>query len=167
MSRWNTQRAGTATFAACLTALGAFILYETLSMPAGPAYAAVGPRAFPGVIGAGLVLLGLFQLRAALAAVRGIDKAGTAPTGADLYDWRAVAWVAMTLASQFLLLRWIGWIPAATLIFVGVARAFGSRRLALDAGIGLALAGTTFTLFNFVLGLNLPAGQLATAVLGG
>ncbi len=163
MRRWNTQRTGNALFAVCLTALGAFILVETAGMPAGPAFAAVGPRAFPGFIGAGLVLLGLYQLRTAFVAVR--RDAGEAPS--EPHDWRAVAWVAVTLASQILLLRWIGWIPAATLVFVGVARAFGSRRLALDAAIGAALAGTTFTLFNFVLGLNLPAGQLVTALLGG
>lgn len=167
MSRWNTERGGYVLFAACLTILGVFILYETLGMPAGPEFAVVGPRAFPGFVGAVLVLLGLFQLHVALVDLRTNGAADRESATAVRYDWRSVVWVIATLASQILLLRWIGWIPAATLVFVGVARAFGSRRLALDAAIGLVLAGTTFTLFNFVLGLNLPTGQLLIAVIGG
>ncbi len=163
MSAWTTRRTGQAVFAGCLTALGLFILHEVMGMPAAPAFAAVGPRAFPGVIGTGLVAIGLLQLRAALAGVRDATSGEAAPR----HDWRAVAWVCATLATQILLLKWIGWIPAATLVFVGVARAFGSRRLGLDAAIGATLAVVTFTLFNLVLGLNLPAGKLLSAILGG
>ncbi|HEX7890732.1 MAG TPA: tripartite tricarboxylate transporter TctB family protein [Ramlibacter sp.] len=151
MSAWNAERLGTAVIGAGLASLGLFIGWETTAMPAGPAYAAVGPRAFPALIGIALVVIGLLHVRMAVRQGASADDAR--------YDTRAVAWIAGTLIVQMILLRWVGWIPAATLVFVGVCRAFGSRRPGRDALIGVVLAAGTFVLFNLVLGLNLPLGE--------
>lgn len=160
MSAWGPARVGDLAVGGILAALGLFIGVETiLTIPAGPSYAAVGPRAFPGLIGAGLVGIG------ALLASRAVRQAGTAEDDSR-YDWSAVLWIVATLASQIVLLAWVGWVPAATLVFVGVARAFGSRKWWRDALLGASLAALTFVLFNFVLGLELPAGQLIEAVRG-
>lgn len=158
MRHWNAERAGTAIFGAGLAALGMFIGIETTSMPAGPAYAAVGPRAFPGMIGVGLVFVGLLHIRLALKGTAGDSQEAA-------YDWSAMSWIAGTLAAQILLLRWVGWIPAATLVFMGVARGFGSRRPVRDALIGAVLAAGTFTLFNYALGLDLPVGLWLESVI--
>jgi putative tricarboxylic transport membrane protein len=57
-----------------------------------------------------------------------------------------------------LLLESLGWIVAATLLFVAATLAFGSRRLVLDTAIGIVLAGLAFAIFNYGLGLSLPTG---------
>lgn len=150
----NTEQVGTLVFAGLLLALGLFVGFETLNMPEGPAYAVVGPRAFPAAIGIGLVLAAcglLWELRAQTAKEAGIEEP---------YDWRAVAWVLGGLLTLIVALVDIGWVPAATALFVVVARAFGERRWVLSGAIGLLLAVLTFVAFNHVLGLQLPYGLL-------
>jgi putative tricarboxylic transport membrane protein len=82
-------------------------------------------------------------------------------------DWVAVALVSAGLVAQLLLLETVGWVLATTLLFVAVARAFGSRRLPLDAGIGVVLASLAFAIFNYGLGLSLPIGTVIERVLPG
>ena len=74
-------------------------------------------------------------------------------------DWRAVALVSSGLIAQLLLVESLGWIIATTLLFVAGTMAFASRRLLLDALIGVALTGLTFLVFNYGLGLTLPVGS--------
>jgi putative tricarboxylic transport membrane protein len=71
-----------------------------------------------------------------------------------------MALVSAGLLVQMLLLEGLGWIIATTLLFVAATLAFGSRRLLLDAGIGVVLTGLAFVVFNHGLGLTLPTGTV-------
>ncbi len=155
----KTERVGTLIFGALLVALGLFIGVETMGMSAGPAYVAVGPRAFPSIIGLGLILVGSLQLVAAKTARTGGHES-------ERYDWRALAGIAGSFALPVFVLPWLGWVPTAVILFVGVSRAFGERRFLRTVGIGLSLAVATFLLFGHVLGLDLPIGSLVADVLG-
>ena len=154
MTTGRSLRISEAAFGGLVLLLGVFIAFETTQLSAGPGYAAIGPALFPYMIAAGLVLIGLLVLREAffgrIAHERGMEL-----------DWWAVALVFAGLIAQGVLLLPIGWIVAATAMFVIVARAFGSRRPLLDAGIGLAISAVAFVVFNYGLGLNLPGGMLA------
>ena len=75
-------------------------------------------------------------------------------------DGIAVVLVSVGLIIQIFLLETLGWIPASTILFMVVARAFGSRRLVMDAVLGVALTGLSFGLFNYGLDLNLPVGSV-------
>lgn len=150
----STEKIGAVIFGLCLIALGLFICIETFGMAAGPDYAAVGPRAFPAMIGLGLVLVGGIHLWGA----RTVDVESEVDPAE--YDWRAVLGVAGVFGVQIFLLPWLGWMPTAVFLFMGVSRAFGAKSYRWTFVIGLILASVTFLLFNFVLGLNLPAGVL-------
>jgi putative tricarboxylic transport membrane protein len=50
---------------------------------------------------------------------------------------------------------------------MGVARAFSSRRIFVDALIGLAISSLAFVIFNYGLDLSLPAGTLVEEWLPG
>ncbi len=149
----SAEKVGTAVFGVCLAALGLFICIQTAGMDAGPAYAAVGPRAFPAMIGLGLVLSGGIQLW-------GASKHKASGEEHAQYDWQAVLGVAGVFAVQIFLLPWLGWIPTAVFLFMGVSRAFGTRTHGRSLLIGVILATVTFLTFNFLLGLNLPMGAL-------
>lgn len=154
----NTEKVGTLVFACLLMALGLFVGFETLNMSEGPAYAVVGPRAFPAAIGIGLVLVACGLLWELYAQKR------AAVATEDPYDWQAIAWVLGGLLCLIVALLDIGWVPAATALFVVVARAFGERRWFLSGAIGLFLAVLTFVAFNHVLGLQLPHGLFLAAL---
>ena len=146
-------RVGTALLGLGLLVLGLYIGYETWRMDVGPSFATVGPRAFPLMVAGGLVLVALALLR------EGFMSGGAREAKLQL-DWSAIAIVSGGLIAQLLVLPWIGWIPSATLLFVVVARVFGSRRLILDLLLGLLVATIIFVAFGYGLDLSLPTGTL-------
>jgi putative tricarboxylic transport membrane protein len=140
-----------------LVAMGCVIGFDALTMRVPPTYAKVGPQVFPIVVSAGLVLCGLITaFQSVLAGVSrpvAVDPAST--------DWRALGIVAAGLIVHALFLKTLGFVIMATILFVIVAIALGSRRYLRDAVIGLALALVTYVGFTRGLGLQLPSGILA------
>ena len=154
MTTGRSLRIGEAVLGGAVLALGLFIGIETALLPVAPSHAAVGPRLFPFLIAAGLIVVALALLREAF-------FGHIAHEGGWELDWPAVALVSAGLIAEMLLLDWAGWIVAATVLFVLAARAFASRRLLIDAALGLGLAVLTFVVFSYGLDLTLPAGQVA------
>lgn len=151
--RATTETIGTALFSLALIGLGSFIGIETMNIPAGPEYVAVGPRSFPTFIGGGLVMVGLVLMW-------GLRRSRTqaAAEDAPMYDWKAVLIIAAAFGAQILVLKWLGWIPTAVLLFFCITKAFGGHRTKATLLIGLVLACITYVVFSHVLGLSLPLG---------
>jgi putative tricarboxylic transport membrane protein len=146
-------RLGEAVLAAFILVLGAFVAVETALLRTGPGYAAIGPKLFPWLVAAGLLLVGIALLHEA--------RAGAAahPAGFDLDLPPALA-VTVGLVLQMVLIRPAGFVVATAVLFVAVAYALGSRRFALNAAVGLVLCAVTYVVFTRGLGLVLPAGVL-------
>jgi putative tricarboxylic transport membrane protein len=139
-------------------ALGGFVLVGAWELPAGGGYAQVGPGVVPRIVGAVLLLLGAMLLREALTGgFRGVDEE------AEVHlpmDWVAFAWVSGGILAYGFLVERAGFLIASTLLFIAVARGFASRRWLSNALVGLAVAAFIFAVFNYALGLQLPAGIL-------
>jgi len=138
-----------------LIALGTFVIWETRTIAETQGYAQIGPRLFPYIIGCGLTLCGAVL---AWHAVAGgwrhvpLDEAHDAP------DWMAFAIISIGVILHMVIIGWAGFIIASTVLFVLVARGFGSRRLVRDALIAVVLATVVFFIFTLALGLSLPKG---------
>jgi putative tricarboxylic transport membrane protein len=158
MTTARSLRIGEAVLGGAVLALGLFVAVETSMLKVASTHATVGPRLFPFLVAAGLVVVGALVLHQALFGHIAHER------GFEL-DWVAVALVSAGLVAQLLLLETVGWVLATTLLFVAVARAFGSRRLAVDAAIGVVLASLAFAVFNYGLGLSLPTGTLVESLL--
>jgi len=140
-------------------AIGALILGGSFYLPTGGGYAQVGPGVVPRVVGVGLMLLGVILLREAFGGgFSGVDEEAEAKLP---MDWVAFAWVSAGIIGYGLLVEPAGFVIASTLLFVLVARGFNSRRWLLNAVTGLVLAIIVFAIFNYGLGLTLPAGVIA------
>lgn len=161
MTTGRSLRVGEAALGGGVLAFGLFIAVETALLRVAPSQATVGPRLFPLLVAAGLLVVGALVLREAV--VGGVAHEAK---GIEL-DWPAVATVAAALVAQLLLIEWIGWVPVAALLFAAVAFAFGSRRPGRDLLIGLVLAGLSFLLFSYGLDLGLPLGSLLETLLEG
>ena len=157
MTTARSLRIGEALLGGSVLALGLFILVETMRLKVAPVHAVIGPTVFPYIVAAGLIVVGALVLYQGL-------FGHIAHEGGFKLDFGAVAFVAGGLLLQLLIIEWAGWIPAALVLFVAVARGFDSRRLLLDAVIGLVLAAATFFVFNWGLGLTLPVGSLLEAI---
>jgi putative tricarboxylic transport membrane protein len=143
-----------------LLGFAAVIGFDTARMQVPPTYARVGPQVFPIVIAAGLALAGLLI---AWTSRSGRGVALHASTHGQT-DWRAVALICAGLLLHLNLIRPLGFVPAAAILFMSVALAFGSRRYFRDALIAIALALVTYAGFVHGLGLQLPAGLLSAVV---
>jgi putative tricarboxylic transport membrane protein len=142
-----------------LVLLGAFIVFETGGIAEKQGYAQIGPRLFPYVIGAGLTLCGAVLAWHALSG--GWRNVPLDQEGHDAPDWIAFAIVSAGIVLHMAIIGWAGFIIASTLLFVLIARAFGSRRLARDVVVALLLTIAVFLVFTQGLGLSLPKGPFA------
>jgi putative tricarboxylic transport membrane protein len=150
---------------AFLLGLGALVLYQTTQIPTefvqrGP----VGPRALPTAVGVFLLVVGVFH---ALDVLRGGH--GQAEEGEDVdtshgADWRTLAAMTAAFVGNVLLIGILGWPITGAVLFWVTARALGSRHAVRDLGIALALSVGSYLLFNWGLGIDLPAGPLEPVI---
>ena len=154
-----TERMAVLAVAVGVVVLGGLVLWQASGIRVTPAYAKVGPRVIPYLVGAGLVLSGLWlgvqtlTGRAAGPSAESEDADPTLPT-----DWRTVGIIAAALVVYLVLIERAGFVIASALLFFGAAFGMGSRRLVRDAAIGVTLAVVVFLVFTRGLNLRLPAG---------
>jgi putative tricarboxylic transport membrane protein len=152
---------GEALISLALIAIGSFVIYETQSIAETLGYGGVGPRLFPYVIGTGLTICG--AVLGWQAVTGGWRNVPLDQEGHDAPDWLAFFVISAGVILHMILIGWAGFIIASILLFVLIARGFGSRRPARDLGIAVVLCIAVFFLFTRGLGLNLPAGPFAGA----
>jgi putative tricarboxylic transport membrane protein len=138
--------------------IGLLVLWGAFYLPTEGGYAQIGPGVVPRIVGGVTLLLGVLLVREAWATgFRGVDEEAEARLP---MDWPAFAWVTAGIIGYGVLIEYAGFILASTLLFVLVARGFGSRRWLLNAVTGAVLAVAVFAIFNYGLGLTLPVGVL-------
>ena len=140
-----------------LIALGSFVLYQTHTIAQTTSYSGVGPRLFPYLIGAGLTVCGTVLAWQALSGGwrhLPVDDNHATP------DWVAFGIISAGIVLQMLIIASAGFILASALLFVLVARGYGSRRVLRDALLALVLATLVYLVFTKGLGLSLPSGPL-------
>ena len=137
-----------------LVLLGILILAGTLSITVAPAYSRVGPRVFPFVVAAGMIVLGI------LYALESWKGAQTPAEDHPVNLWPIVL-ISGGIIVDALLMPSLGFILSSTILFVLVAVGFGSRRYLRDGLVGLALSAVAYVTFMYGLGLRLPAGPFA------
>jgi putative tricarboxylic transport membrane protein len=139
--------------------LGIVLGVGTFSIPPGAGYDRIGPRFFPSVVGAGLVLLGMWLSLSALRWQKERAHGTTSRTRLPAHDrtnWNALAYVAAGLFASLALLERGGFVIASSVLFWLAARGFESRKAARDAGIAVTLAVLVYVVFTRGLGLTLP-----------
>ncbi len=144
-------------------ALGGLALWQAAEIPASPLYGQVGPKAVPYGVAAVLALLGAGLV---VQALRGgwshtLEEVREAPPT----NWRALALLVAGLLANIVLIVPLGFCLAASVQFVLVAAAFGSRRLGRDAVLALVLTLTVWFGFVMLLGVNIGAGLLEGGIL--
>jgi putative tricarboxylic transport membrane protein len=146
---------------AVLALVGAFLVYDALSLPGGYAKVdPVGPRLFPLVIGIGLLVMAIV-----LAIVIPRGSRGEADAGEDIdpdmpSDWRTVGLLIAMFVALMVLVVPLGWAIAGGLFFAGCATVLGGRHYVRNIAIGAVLSVGSFYAFYSGLGIPLPAGIL-------
>ena len=151
---------GQLAVASGVVAIGVLILWGSFYLPTGGGYAQVGPGMVPRFVGAIFIVLGGFLVREVFTGgFRGVDEEAEKHLP---MDWAAFAWVSGGIIAYGLLVERLGFILASIVLYLMVARSFGSRRWVLNIIVGAGLAIFIFVTFNYGLGLNLPMGVFQT-----
>ncbi|PDQ17814.1 tricarboxylic transporter [Mesorhizobium sanjuanii] len=136
-----------------LLACAAAVAWQTLAIPVSPLYSKVGPTVFPYITMAGMVILSLLLILAALRGGWQPEEEKETPT-----DWKAMGFVVAGLVANLLLIRPLGFTAASVIMFVLICHGFGSRHPLRDALLGLILALAAYFGFARALGVNIGAG---------
>jgi putative tricarboxylic transport membrane protein len=127
--------------------------WQASLVPAGPAWATVGPATAPRIVTVLLGVLGLVLV--AQAFLRDQTPEPRVPVNRI-----AFAWLFIGIALQIALIGSAGFVLASAVLFVCTARAFGSRRLLRDTASGLALAAIAHVVFARLLGYHIGGGLI-------
>jgi putative tricarboxylic transport membrane protein len=140
--------------------VGAAVIYwQSTIIPVSPIYAKVGPTVMPVIAAIGMAVLGGMLLVDALRGGWQLDEEKEiAP------DRPALLWILAGLVLNVLLIGPAGFTVASLILFVCVARGFGSRNTARDAAIGGAFALVAYIGFAQTLGINIGAGFVENAL---
>ncbi|GII92612.1 tripartite tricarboxylate transporter TctB family protein [Sinosporangium siamense] len=146
-------------FALAVLALGVFVLVDTRNVSA-TSLTGPGPRFFPMLIGAAVVLIGVFYTIDVLRGGHGDPEEGedvdsTAPT-----DWKSLGLVSLVFLGFVLLVTPLGWVIASGLLFFGMATVLGAKHPLRTVAISVILAFGSYFAFAKGLGVTLPAGVL-------
>jgi putative tricarboxylic transport membrane protein len=139
--------------AALLLVAGAYTVYNATTLEVGFADP-VGPRLFPYVIGAALIVLaGLLTL----ATFRGERPQADEGEDVDLTvkpDWVTVAKLAAVVVFTIATVDLIGWAISGAILFVGCAWSLGSQTLVRDVIVGVVVSVGSW--YGFYVGLGIP-----------
>lgn len=139
----------------------------TMRVPEGTMFP--GPKFFPGIISAGIYLFAVLLTISAVKEWRHTLSLSTSEIALAeeedtakhvKVDWISLAWVVGGFLLFVFALPFLGWILGAALLFLCVARGFGSDRLIYTVVLGLTVSSITYILFDMLLGLSLPSGIL-------
>jgi putative tricarboxylic transport membrane protein len=139
--------------------LAGVVYWQTALIPVSPVYAKVGPTVVPAMTAAGLAVLAILLL---VEAARGGWRSQIERE--LVIDRVALAWIAAGLVLNVLLIGPMGFTLAAIVLFVCVARAFGSRALLRDAAIAALFALFAYFGFARTLGIDIGAGAIENAI---
>ena len=117
----------------------------------------VGPRVFPYVIGASMIVLAIIL---AVATSRGDVAQGEEGDLTTPPDWMTVGKLVAILVLNMALVNVLGWAVTGALLFAGCAWALGSRTLLRDLLVGVVLSVGSWYFFHVGLDVPIPPGIL-------
>lgn len=157
MRRW-TKREET-WLAVAVLALGGLIAIGAWAVPTPPPHVRVGPAVLPAAVAALMLVLGAGLMVAALRGGWLSDEERAEPV-----SYLQLGWVLLGLAANVALIGMAGFTIASAVLFVCVARGFGSRRPLRDAVIAVVFAAAAYLGFDTALGIRIGAGPLGGVI---
>lgn len=140
-------------------AVALLAFWQSSIIPVSPLYSKVGPKIFPYIASALLLVLGIMLIVQAMRGGWQPEDEKEVPL-----DWTSMAVVLAGLAANVILIGPLGFSLASTVMFTLIAWGFGSRRPWRDAPIGLALALAAYFGFAGGLGVNIGMGPFERAL---
>lgn len=157
------QRAGLSELGVVglLVGLGVLVIIEAGTINSSLASArTLGPKTVPYFVGGMLLVVAVLLAVDIIRGGRGEQEAGEDIDLSHGTDWLTLGALVILVAGVGQLIPLIGFPAAGALLFFGVSRLLGSRRLWIDVLVSIVVPLLAFLLFTEVLGIYLPvAGE--------
>jgi putative tricarboxylic transport membrane protein len=144
----------------CIIVLAAVYFYATAQIPSLDIGDPLGPKAFPRLLGIGLLvtagILFLEMWRDAKAAPKRKEKTGPADRRHYMVIGAVVVWTGLCLAVFELL----GYVIAMTIYLLALTAYFHRGRWVTNILSSVLFCVGSYAMFNYVLGVSLPKGIL-------
>ena len=145
----------------CTLVLAAVYLYATEQLPSLEIGDPLGPKAFPRLLGAGLVLTAIVLLVEMVRARKTAASSARPPAEPpDRAAMLVVAGAAVWTLVYFLLFEPLGYVIATTLYLLPLMAYFNKGKWAINVLTAVLFCVASYLMFTKVLGVNLARGIL-------
>ena len=151
---------GELAFAGSLLILGLVVLYDTSKMLVPPGSGTVGPQIFPYLVSGFVILISLGLFLQIFRGNLGVPEGTEFGEVVEKTDFKSLAMVAGSMLTYPLLIERAGFIIASSVVFVGVAFAYGAKNLLKNLAISIIFSLIVYFAFSKGLNVSLPAGVL-------
>jgi putative tricarboxylic transport membrane protein len=151
---------GELAFAGSLLILGLVVLYDTSKMLVPPGSGTVGPQVFPYLVSGFVIFISLGLFIQIFRGNLGIPEGTEFGEVVEKTDFKSLAMVAGSMLTYPLLIERAGFIIATSVVFFGVAFAYGAKNLLKNLAISLIFSLIVYFAFSKGLNVSLPAGIL-------
>jgi putative tricarboxylic transport membrane protein len=139
---------------------GCVYLYADSQIPDPVIADPLGPKAFPALIGAGLVLSGLLLSVEAWKKRHAAARIPDMTPGEKRYYLILIGMVVWTVA-YYTAFEPVGYVPSTMIYLFGLLMYFNRGRLWVNAVIAICFTGAAYAVFARFLGVSMPAGILS------
>ena len=151
---------GELAFAGSLLILGLVVLYDTSKMLVPPGSGTVGPQVFPYLVSGFVIFISLGLFFQIFRGNLGVPEGTEFGEVVEKTDFKSLAMVAGSMLTYPLLIERAGFIIATSVVFFGVAFAYGAKNLLKNLAISLIFSLIVYFAFSKGLNVSLPAGIL-------
>jgi len=151
---------GELAFAGSLLILGLVVLYDTSKMLVPPGSGTVGPQIFPYLVSGFVILISLGLFLQIFRGNLGVPEGTEFGEVVEKTDFKSLAMVAGSMLTYPLLIERAGFIIASSVVFFGVAFAYGAKNLLKNLAISMIFSLIVYFAFSKGLNVSLPAGVL-------
>jgi putative tricarboxylic transport membrane protein len=146
----------------CTLVLAAVYIYATEQLPSLDIGDPLGPKAFPRLLGAGLVVSAIMLFFEMLRARKSAPAPAASPAeqSADRKSMLIVAAAALWTLLYFFVFEALGYVIATTLYLFPLMSFFNRGKWAANALTAVLFCVSSYVLFNHLLGVNLARGVL-------
>ena len=151
---------GELAFAGSLLILGLVVLYDTSKMLVPPGSGTVGPQIFPYLVSGFVIFISLGLFVQIFRGNLGVPEGTEFGEVVEKTDFKSLAMVAGSMLTYPLLIERAGFIIASSVVFFGVAFAYGAKNLLKNLAISIIFSLIVYFAFSKGLNVSLPAGIL-------
>ena len=151
---------GELAFAGSLLILGWVVLYDTSKMLVPPGSGTVGPQIFPYLVSGFVIFISLGLFVQIFRGNLGVPEGTEFGEVVEKTDFKSLAMVAGSMLTYPLLIERAGFIIASSVVFFGVAFAYGAKNLLKNLAISVIFSLIVYFAFSKGLNVSLPAGIL-------